>query len=607
MGPGPTPSRTLGPATYQVREVSQAGWVQTAPAGGTYEITMTSGLSATGRDFGNRRLNVAPVNTVPGAQTIDEDTVLVFSSGNGNPSASADVDAGSNPVEVTLTATHGVLTLGGTAGLTFTAGDGAADGTMTFTGNLAAINTALDGLQFAPAANFNGAAGLTLTTNDLGNTGAGGPLSDTDTVALTITPVNDAPVAVNDAYTTAEDTALTVAAASGVLGNDSDVDGDPLTAVLVTGPAHGTLSLNANGAFTYTPAANFNGADAFTYRANDGALDSNLATVALTITAVNDAPVAVNDAYTTAEDTALTVAAASGVLGNDSDLDGDPLSAVLVTGPAHGTLSLNADGAFTYTPAANFNGADAFTYRANDGALDSNLATVALTITPVNDAPVAVNDAYTTAEDTALTVAAASGVLGNDSDLDGDPLSAVLVTGPAHGTLSLNADGAFTYTPAANFNGADAFTYRANDGALNSNLATVALTITPVNDAPVAVNDAYTTAEDTALTVAAASGVLGNDSDLDGDPLTAVLVTGPAHGTLSLNADGAFTYTPAANFNGADAFTYRANDGAAELQYRHGGPHHHPGKRRPGEHRARGPDHQRGHRPGVLGQPNGSR
>ena len=159
---------------------------------------------------------------------------------------------------------------------------------------------------------------------------------------------------------------------------------------------------------------------------------------------------------------------------------------------------------FTYTPAANFNGATLHLQGQRRDA-ELNIATVALTITPVNDAPVAVNDAYTTAEDTPLTIAG-PGVLANDSDLDGDPLSALLVTGPAHGTLSLNADGAFTYTPAANFNGADTFTYRANDGALNSNIATVALTITPVNDAPVAVNDAYTTAEDTALTIAAPRG-----------------------------------------------------------------------------------------------------
>src|SRR4029450_12354263 len=128
-----------------------------------------------------------------------------------------------------------------------------------------------------------------------------------------------------------------------------------------------------------------------------------------------------------------------------------------------------------------------------------------------------------------------------------------------------NANGSFTYTPAANFNGTDTFTYHASDGTAQSNTATVTITVNPVNDAPVATNDAYTTNEDTPLEVPAPGmlGVLANDNDPDGNPLTATLVGGPAHGTLALNANGSFTYTPAANFNGDDTFTYRASDGTA--------------------------------------------
>src|SRR5207249_4819768 len=155
-------------------------------------------------------------------------------------------------------------------------------------------------------------------------------------------------------------------------------------------------------------------------KANDGALDSNLATVALTITAVNDAPVAANDAFTTAEDTALVVAA-PGVLGNDTDIDSATLRSELGPGAAHGTLVLNTNGSFTYTPEAKFNGGDSFTYKANDGALDSNVATVSLTIRPVNDAPVAANDSFATDEDTPLTVTT-PGVLGNDTDIDSPTL-----------------------------------------------------------------------------------------------------------------------------------------------------------------------------------------
>jgi VCBS repeat-containing protein len=209
---------------------------------------------------------------------------------------------------------------------------------------------------------------------------------------------------------------------------------------------------------------------------------TNNVSVLLNTTVTNRAPAAAADAYSTAEDTPLTVAAPA-VLGNDTDPDGDSLSAVVVSGPAHGSLNLNADGGFTYTPAANFDGTDSFTYQASDGTAQSNPATVTITVTPVNDPPAAKDDAYSTAEDTPLTVAA-PGVLGNDTDPDSSTLTAAVVTGPGHGTLTLNADGSFTYTPAANFNGTDSFTYRASDGSLTSDLATVTITVTPVNDAP---------------------------------------------------------------------------------------------------------------------------
>jgi VCBS repeat-containing protein len=210
------------------------------------------------------------------------------------------------------------------------------------------------------------------------------PTTNTVAVLLNTTVTNRAPVATDDAYTTAEDITLTVAP-PGVLGNDSDRDGDALTAVRVSGPAHGTLTLNANGSLTYTPDADYNGTDSFTYQANDGSLDSTAATVTLTVTAVNDAPKAGDDAYSTKEDTTLNVAA-PGVLVNDSDPDGNPLTARRFSGPSHGTLTLNPSGSFSYVPDADFAGTDSFTYQANDGSLDSTAATVSLTVTAVNDA-----------------------------------------------------------------------------------------------------------------------------------------------------------------------------------------------------------------------------
>src|SRR5439155_15347512 len=140
-----------------------------------------------------------------------------------------------------------------------------------------------------------------------------------------------------------------------------------------------------------------------------------------------------------------------------------------------------------------WNGTDTFRFKANDGSLDSNTAIIFITVRPVNDAPAAQNDAYTTNEDAQLAVGVSQGVLLNDSDVDGDALTAVLVSGPSHGNLSLNANGSFTYTPTANFNGTDSFTYKANDGALDSNVATVVIAVAAVNDAPVAQNNRYTT------------------------------------------------------------------------------------------------------------------
>ena len=221
------------------------------------------------------------------------------------------------------------------------------------------------------------------------------------TVNITVNPVNDAPVAVNDSYNTNEDTVLNVSS-PGVLSNDTDVDGDTLKAIKVTNPSHGSLTLNADGSFSYTPNLNYNGSDSFTYKANDGKLDSNIVTVNITVNPVNDAPVAVNDSYNTNEDTVLNVSS-PGVLSNDTDVDGDTLKAIKVTNPSHGSLTLNADGSFSYTPNLNYNGSDSFTYKANDSKLDSNIATVSITVLGGNP-PVAVNDSYNMNEDTVLNV-----------------------------------------------------------------------------------------------------------------------------------------------------------------------------------------------------------
>ncbi|GAB5405833.1 MAG: hypothetical protein Aurels2KO_40640 [Aureliella sp.] len=449
-------------------------------------------------------------------------------------------------------------------------------------------------------------------------------------------PPNNAPSASSDSYSNGlEDTQLVVSSAGGVLSNDADPDGDALTVILIGQANHGTVTLNTDGAFSYTPDANFNGTDSFTYRAFDGTDQSNLATVQISVAAVNDAPVA-NDLTASVKENnskAITLSA--------TDIDGDVLTYAIQTPPANGTLtgqgqnlvynpnvgftgidtfsyvandgttdsspatvtitvadnnapvaggqsvSVNEDGSLaitlsgtdadddaitfevvdlpqsgtltgtapnvTYTPNTNFNGSDSFTFRVNDGTDDSALATVAITVTPVNDAPTAGGGSASTNEDTAVTIPLSG------ADIDGDTLTFSVLSGPANGTVTINA-GVATYTPNANFNGSDSFTFRANDGTTSSSPATISISVAAVNDLPVSASDSASLDQDTPLTVNA-PGVLSNDSDVDGDSLTASLVTDPASGTVSLSADGSFTYTPATGFVGTDSFSYRANDG----------------------------------------------
>ena len=319
-------------------------------------------------------------------------------------------------------------------------------------------------LSYIPNQYYNGVDSFTFKAND------GSFDSNIATVSITVNPVNDAPVADAQTVITNEDTAKRITLTA------TDVEGDYLTYSVVTPPAYGSLSGTAPDV-TYTPALNFNGADSFTFKSNDGQLDSNTASITITVTPVNDAPVATTDSYSTNEDVALNVATA-GVLTNDVDVDSTVITAVKVTNPAHGTLSLNAAGSFVYTPTANWNGIDTFTYKAYDGSLNSNVVTVLITVTPVNDAPVATTDSYTAIKNTVLTVPA-KGVLINDVDIDSTLITAIKVTDPAHGKVVWKNDGSFTYTPMKGYVGTDSFTYKANDGLVDSNIATVSLTVKP--------------------------------------------------------------------------------------------------------------------------------
>jgi hypothetical protein len=281
-------------------------------------------------------------------------------------------------------------------------------------------------------------------------------------------------IAANDNYAVQSGILLTVAA-PGVLTNDSNPNGGSLSVILISGTTHGTLTLNSNGSFSYIPNSAFTGTDTFTYQASNGTVQSNLGTVTLTVSSTNRPPVATNDAYAAQASSTLTVPS-PGVLINDTDPDGGSLTTVLASGTTNGILTLNPNGSFTYVPNAGFAGSDSFSYRASDGVLQSTPVTVILTVTSGNQVPVAASDTYAGPAGSALAVAA-PGVLSNDTEPDGGSLSAILVTATTNGTLTLNPSGSFTYVPNAGFTGSDVFSYRASDGALQSNTVTVTLMI----------------------------------------------------------------------------------------------------------------------------------
>ena len=361
-------------------------------------------------------------------------------------------------------------------------------------------------LHYVPAADYHGPDSFTYKAND------GTVDSSAATVTVTVSSVNDAPVATADSYSTPKNTTKVVAA-PGVLANDTDADGDSLTAIKLSDPAHGTVTLGADGAISYVPTTNYIGPDSFTYKANDGTADSTTVTVSLTVSASNSAPVCAGVPLATAEDTAGDAAPSC------TDGDGDPLTYAIAGAASHGTASIVA-GQLHYVPAADYHGPDSFTYKANDGTVDSSAATVTVTVSSVNDAPVCAGVPLATAEDTAGDAAPSC------TDGDGDPLTYAIAGAASHGTASIVA-GQLHYVPAADYHGPDSFTYKANDGTVDSSAATVTVTVSSVNDAPVATADSYSTPKNTTKVVAA-PGVLANDTDPDGDSLTAIKLSDPA-------------------------------------------------------------------------------
>ena len=460
------------------------------------------------RWFGRRpdRLSVIPSSTIYSGQTVvvsyDQsaagDDAITDPAGNkvaDFTTGSGGVPAVTNISNASMDATLSGLTVtgGGSDLVTFVSGT---------TDYAASVVNAVDKVTVTPTLNDSGATinyldGSDMTLTDAGTadghqvtlavgdtvikvkvTAQDGNTTQTYTVTVDRAGIggggNDPPLAVDDAAETVEDTPVFI----DVLANDSDPNGDTLTVVEVSAPAHGTAVVAAAGTVEYTPEPDFRGTDRFTYVVGDGSGLTAQAAVEVTVLPANDPPLAGDDAAETVEDTPAFI----DVLANDSDPNGDTLTVVEVSAPAHGTAVVADTGAVEYTPEPDYHGTDRFTYVVGDGSGLTARAAVEVTVLPVNDPPLARDDAADTPEDTSVTIA----MLANDSDPDGDTLTVVEVSAPAHGTAVVADTGAVEYTPEPDYHGADRFTYVVGDGSGLTARAAVDVTVLPVNDPPLA-------------------------------------------------------------------------------------------------------------------------
>ena len=382
-------------------------------------------------------------------------------------------------------------------------------------------------LIYTPTLHFYGTDTFTYIAYD------GASSSAPVTVSITVSSINDAPKSAPGLISVVEDTKTPVV----LKGTDSEKD--VLTYTVVKQPTRGTLSGVAPNLF-YTPSTNANGADSLVYTVSDGKLVSEPATITFNITAVNDAPVASASPVATNEDTAAPV-----VL-KGTDVDGDRLTYTITKRPLKGTLTGNAPN-LIYTPVANYFGADSLTFTVTDGKLTSAPITVNITVKSVNDVPVAVNQTVSTPEDTKRAVVLAG------TDVEGSKLTYTIQTRPTRGTLVGTAPN-LTYVPNANANGTDFFTFLVSDGSASSTAGRVNITITPVNDAPVATAQTKSVNAGGKLTLVLAG------ADVDQDTLKYTVVTKPARGTLTGTAPN-LTYTAPLNYAGTEKLTFSVTDG----------------------------------------------
>ncbi|MBH9552187.1 Ig-like domain-containing protein, partial [Inhella gelatinilytica] len=428
-------------ASFQFSVQDSQGVFSTTPNTLTFDVTAVADRAIIGE-------------ATPGAASgsTQEDIRI----GTGGTLTVVDPDAGEAAfVAQTVVGEHGTFTISATGVWTYN------------------LNNADPAVQALGLGESLPAEGFTVTTIDGTST----------TIRVSIAGSNDGPMAQAAGLTSNEDAAV-------VSGRVNATDGDT-SAILtysLTSAAPAGLSFNADGSYSFDPSVSaYQALGAgetrvlsipFAVTDDHGAQSTALLTI--TVIGTNDAPVAAPGTGVTGEDQPL-----SGRLPTASDAEGNPLVYGKASDPSHGTVVVNADGSYVYTPSPNYNGPDSFTYTVSDGQGGSNTYTVNVTVSPVNDAPVAANAAVTTNEDTAV-----NGTLPTGSDVDGDAVSYAKASDPAHGTVTVNANGSYVYTPVANYNGPDSFTYTVSDGQGGSNTYTVNVTVSPVNDAPVAANAA---------------------------------------------------------------------------------------------------------------------
>jgi VCBS repeat-containing protein len=383
------------------------------------------------------------------------------------------------------------------------------------------------------------------------------------------------PVANNDSFSVVHDHSLTVSS-PGVLGNDSANGGPGISAVLVSNTSHGSLTLNADGSFSYQPGALYAGQDSFTYKDYNGTNYSNVATATINVT--NSAPIAVNDSAVADQDNPITIA----VLANDYDPDGDNFSLTSVSSPTNGTATINSDGTVTYLPNQGFTGTDTFTYTITDSVGSTATATVTVAIHPL-----VATDHFADVSEGTPTVS--GNVLTNDI---GDGITVQLVNGTSpgsnvvgdFGSLFFQSSGSFTYSLNTNDPGViglqpgdtltDQFTYLIQSVRGGIQAATLTVTVegqsgslpasATLDDgyfAPFGLDTFYSVSTGGSLSVTADNGVLANVYAVQGASLTAVLDSSPSHGSLSLNSDGSFSYIPNSGYSGQDSFSVRPSDG----------------------------------------------